>query len=172
VLKDGHSEQRLVEELRLFAGHVKQLQPRAPSKVPTPLVTNVSLAGSRLLVVDDDMRTAYSLAALLRSRGADVVLAENGVEALAQLADRPDFTAVLMDIMMPVMDGYQAMRRLREDGRHADLPVIALTAKAMQGERERCLAAGASEYLAKPVDSDELLVMLHRLITPSTSRAS
>jgi CheY-like chemotaxis protein len=171
VLKDGHSEQRLVEELRLFAGHVKQREPRSLGKVPAPLVTNVSLTGSRLLVVDDDMRTAYSLAALLRSRGADVVLADNGVEALAQLTDGADFAAVLMDIMMPVMDGYQAMRRLREQG-HADLPVIALTAKAMQGERERCLAAGASEYLAKPVDSDELLVMLHRLITARTSHAT
>jgi CheY-like chemotaxis protein len=164
VLKDGQSERRLVEELRLFAGHVKAAQVPDSSAVLPANASNVSLAGMKLLVADDDMRTAYSLAALLRSRGAEVLLAENGVEALALLAQHGDLAAVLMDIMMPTMDGYEAMRRLREDRRNEQLPVIALTAKAMQGERDRCLGAGASDYLAKPVDGDQLLLMLQKHI--------
>jgi CheY-like chemotaxis protein len=114
----------------------------------------------KLLLAEDDMRTVYSLSALLRSRGADVVTAETGKEALAALAAHTDIRGVLMDVMMPEMDGYEAMRRLRLEPRFANLPVIALTAKAMKGERERCLEAGASDYLPKPVDTDKLLAAL------------
>src|SRR5690606_8514762 len=89
---------------------------------------------------------------------------ENGKEALEILRQNPNVHAVLMDIMMPEMDGYEAIRRLREDPRFAKLPVVALTAKAMKGERERCLEAGATEYLSKPVDSDQLLTALGRLL--------
>jgi CheY-like chemotaxis protein len=107
------------------------------------------------------MRTVYSLSALLRGKGAEVITAETGREALAALAEHPDIRGVLMDIMMPEMDGYDVMRRLRQEPRYAKLPVIALTAKAMKGEKERCLEAGASDYLPKPIDGEKLLSALH-----------
>src|SRR5690606_32064224 len=121
---------------------------------------DVSLRGVKLLVVDDDMRTVYALSAMLQGKGATVIVADNGREALESLDQHPDVHAVLMDVMMPEMDGYEAMRALRRDGRFAKLPVIALTAKAMKGERERCLEAGASDYLTKPVDGERLLALL------------
>jgi CheY-like chemotaxis protein len=94
---------------------------------------------------------------LLRGKGAEVFVADTGKEALDLLAAHPDVQCVLMDIMMPEMDGYEAMRQLRRDPRFASLPVVALTARAMKGEKERCIEAGASEYLTKPVDSARLL---------------
>jgi CheY-like chemotaxis protein/signal transduction histidine kinase/HAMP domain-containing protein len=156
VLKDGSSAERLLEEVRLFVRHVTGQRPTPP---PPPR-SDVSLRGVKLLVAEDDMRTVYSLAALLRSRGAEVLTVETGGEALSALEAHRDVRAVLMDVMMPEMDGYEAMRRLRLDARLATLPVIALTAKAMKGERERCLEAGASDYLPKPVDGDKLLAKL------------
>jgi CheY-like chemotaxis protein len=119
------------------------------------------------LLAEDDMRTSYSLSALLRAKGADVVTAETGSEALAALAAHQDIRGVLMDVMMPQMDGYEAMRQLRRQPRYTSLPVIALTAKAMKGERERCLEAGASDYLPKPVDGDQLLSTLQRWLARS-----
>src|SRR6185436_20551148 len=101
----------------------------------------------KIMLAEDDMRTVYALSALLRGKGADVIVADTGREALELLARHPDVDGVLMDVMMPEMDGYEAMRRLRREPRYEKLPVIALTAKAMKGERERCLEAGASDYL-------------------------
>jgi CheY-like chemotaxis protein len=118
------------------------------------------LAGYKLVIAEDDMRTVYALSALLTSKGAEVLLAETGREALELLDRNPDTDAVLMDIMMPEMDGYEATRKLRADRRFRTLPVIALTAKAMKGERDRCLEAGASDYLSKPIDTDKLLEAL------------
>jgi CheY-like chemotaxis protein len=117
----------------------------------------VSLEGTKILLAEDDMRTVYALSALLRGKGADVFVADTGREALEILGQHPDVHCVLMDIMMPEMDGYEAMRRLRQDPRFSALPVVALTARAMKGEKERCLEAGATEYLTKPVDSARLL---------------
>jgi CheY-like chemotaxis protein len=163
VLKDGSSSERLLEEIRLFIRHVTD-----GASVPRsePARIDVSLQGIKLLLAEDDMRTVYSLSALLRSKGADVITAETGREALEALSNHPDIRGVLMDIMMPEMDGYEAMRQLRRDGRFAKLPVIALTAKAMKGERERCLDAGASDYLPKPVDSEKLLSALRTWLSP------
>jgi CheY-like chemotaxis protein len=160
VLKDGNSEARLLEELRLFVGHLKETLPRSSRPPPERRVSEVSLEGAKILLADDDMRTVYALSALLRGKGADVIVADTGKEALDLLAQHPDVNGVLMDVMMPEMDGYEAMRRLRRESRFERLPVIALTAKAMRGERERCLEAGASDYLAKPVDGDRLLATL------------
>jgi len=159
VLKEGDSAGRLMEEIRLFVSHVKDsLSPRARSQMPPPpALADLSLPGVTLLLAEDDMRTVYALTALLSSKGATVLVADTGREALELLAQNPRVDAVLMDIMMPEMDGYEATRRLREDPRFQALPVIALTAKAMKGERERCLEAGASDYLTKPIDSDKLL---------------
>jgi CheY-like chemotaxis protein/signal transduction histidine kinase len=165
VLKDGNSGERLLDEVRLFVQHVHADGPRPPALAPpNSLLPDVTLSGTRILVADDDMRTVYALSALLRGKGADVLIAENGREALEVLGENPRVSAVLMDVMMPEMDGYEALRRMRQDGRFAQLPAIALTAKAMKGERERCLEAGASDYLAKPVDPARLLTLLGSLL--------
>jgi CheY-like chemotaxis protein len=150
----------------LFARRLKAGLPalrRASTVVPpTPL----RLEGKTLLLADDDMRTVYALSAILRAKGADVLMADTGKVALELLAEHPEVDGVLMDIMMPEMDGYEAIRRIRQDERHQRLPIIALTAKAMKGDREKCLEAGASDYLAKPVNTDQLLsalrLWLHR----------
>jgi CheY-like chemotaxis protein/signal transduction histidine kinase len=162
VLKDGSSSERLLEEVRLFVHHLKAKA--VVSTPPAPPRADPSLRGIKLLLAEDDIRTVYSLSALLRSRGADVVTAETGREALEALGQHADVRCVLMDVMMPEMDGYEAMRRLRSDDRFVNLPVIALTAKAMPGERERCVEAGATDYLAKPIDGEKLLSALQRLV--------
>jgi CheY-like chemotaxis protein len=163
ILKDGSSAQRLLEEVRLFLRHVKDRgyngQPVGQAAVA---LTDVSLRGSKVLIAEDDMRTVYALSALLKGKGAEVVVAETGREALDALAKNQDVAVVLMDVMMPEMDGYEAMRQLRAKQQFVNLPVIALTAKAMKGERERCLEAGASDYLSKPVDGERLLTMLSK----------
>jgi CheY-like chemotaxis protein/methyl-accepting chemotaxis protein len=157
VLKDGHSSQRLLDEIRLFVQRVRDELPRNSEPQKLPLAADVNLNGAKILLADDDMRTVYALSALLRGKGANVLVAETGREALETLARNPDIDGVLMDVMMPEMDGYEAMRRLRSEARFAKLPVLALTAKAMKGERERCLEAGASDYLSKPVEPELLL---------------
>ena len=116
--------------------------------------------GQKVLLVDDDMRNVYSLAHALRARGLTVVAAADGHEALARLDEQPDVRLVLMDVMMPNLDGYEATRRIRADGRFARLPIIALTAKTMPGDRRRCMEAGADDFIAKPVDLDRLVAAL------------
>jgi len=167
ILKDGSSAERLLEEVRLFARHLKdKLEPNHAGNGAAQAPHDLSLKGFKLLLAEDDMRTVYAISALLRSKGAEVIVAENGREALDLLAKNMDAAAVLMDVMMPEMDGYEAMRQLRLNPRFKTLPVIALTAKAMKGERERCLEAGASDYLAKPVDSNRLLGTLAQWLRP------
>src|SRR5205807_197383 len=106
--------------------------------------------------------TVYALSALLRAKGLQVVVADTGQTALTTLAQHPDVRMVLMDIMMPEMDGYEAMRRIRQQEQFRKLPIIALTAKAMKADRELCLRAGATEYLSKPIDPDRLLTIMHQ----------
>jgi CheY-like chemotaxis protein len=125
-----------------------------------------ALVGRKVLVVDDDVRNIFALSSVLERRGMSVLTAGTGREAVAMLESTPDIAIVLMDIMMPEMDGYQTMQVIRENLALRRLPIIALTAKAMKGDREKCLEAGASEYLAKPVNTDQLLsalrMWLHR----------
>jgi CheY-like chemotaxis protein/signal transduction histidine kinase/HAMP domain-containing protein len=175
VLKEGRSTERLLDEVRMFVQQIKARQPARPDDRMTPpprtatLVASAPdrrLAGKKLLLVDDDMRTVYAVSALLRARGAEVLVADTGRAALDMLGQHPDVEGVLMDIMMPEMDGYEAMRRIRQDVRLQSLPVIALTAKAMKGEREKCLDAGASDYLTKPIDADHLMTVLHTWLYP------
>jgi CheY-like chemotaxis protein len=153
IIKGAHSPQRLLGEVQLFLHSVEQGGPAVQQEAQ-------ALAGSKILVVDDDMRNLFSLASLLGDRGVQVVEAENGLEALDKLATESGIDAVLMDIMMPQMDGYEAMRRIRADARFKDLPIIAMTAKAMPGDHQNCLEAGASDYLAKPIDTAQLLSLL------------
>ncbi|MDQ3720812.1 MAG: ATP-binding protein, partial [Actinomycetota bacterium] len=118
------------------------------------------LEGRKVLLVDDDVRNVFALASLLETQGMEVLFAENGRDAIETLRESPDVDLVLMDIMMPEMDGHEAVRRIREMADFKDLPIVALTAKAMQGDREKSLLAGASDYVAKPVDSDRLLSLM------------
>jgi CheY-like chemotaxis protein len=112
------------------------------------------------LIVDDDVRNIFALTSLLEQHGVRVISAETGREAIALLDEDDEIDAVLMDIMMPEMDGYETMRRIRKNPEHRLLPIVALTAKAMKGDREKCLEAGASDYIAKPVNAEELLALL------------
>jgi CheY-like chemotaxis protein len=113
--------------------------------------------GRRILIVEDDARNVFALTSVLEPRGAKIEIARNGREALEHLRLHPDVALVLMDIMMPVMDGLEATREIRKQPRFARLPIIALTAKAMIDDREKCLEAGANDYIAKPLDVDKLL---------------
>jgi len=160
IQKDGASTDRVLSELRLFVRRIREgfAPRRARRKVPSD--RPVRLDGRRVLVVDDDMRTVYALSAALRAKGADVLVADTGVAALDVLAEEDAVDIVLMDIMMPEMDGYEAMRRIRAQERFARLPIVALTAKAMKGDADRCVAAGASDYMAKPIDADRLFALL------------
>jgi CheY-like chemotaxis protein len=115
------------------------------------------LKDRKVLMADDDMRNIYALSTVLESEGMNVITASDGKEALQKLNENPDVEIVLMDIMMPEMDGYEAMEKIRKDHRFTNLPMFALTAKAMVGDREKCLAAGASDYVSKPINMDELL---------------
>jgi CheY-like chemotaxis protein len=113
--------------------------------------------GRRVLIVEDDVRNIFALTSVLEPRGAKIEIARNGREAVEHLRDKPGVDLVLMDLMMPEMDGLEAMRKIRERRELARLPIIALTAMAMAYDRENCLAAGANDYIAKPVDVDKLL---------------
>jgi CheY-like chemotaxis protein len=125
-----------------------------------------ALVGKKVLVVDDDVRNIFALSSVLERRGMTVLTAGTGKAAIATLESVPDVSIVLMDIMMPEMDGYETMQVIRQNALFRRMPIIALTAKAMKGDREKCLEAGASEYLAKPVNTEQLLstlrMWLHR----------
>jgi CheY-like chemotaxis protein len=110
--------------------------------------------------VDDDVRNIFTLSSLLERHGMNVISASNGEEAIRHIEDNPGLSLVLMDIMMPEMDGYETMRRIRDKPDFRMLPILALTAKAMKGDREKCLEAGASDYIAKPVNTEQLLSLL------------
>jgi CheY-like chemotaxis protein len=118
------------------------------------------LLGRAVLVVDDDVRNIFALSSALERRGMTVLTATTGREALEKLESMPGVAIVLMDVMMPEMDGYQTMRAIRQKPTFRRLPIVALTARAMKGDREKCLEAGASDYLAKPVNTEQLLAML------------
>ena len=161
VLKNVRSPERLFDETALFLHRVVSELPEPKRLMLNRLHgSNDVLRGQRVLVVDDDARNIYTLTTLLENHEMVVVGANNGRDAIDVIQNTPDLGVVLMDIMMPEMDGYQTMREIRQDNRYRALPIIALTAKAMKGDREKCLQAGASDYIAKPVDSDQLLSLL------------
>jgi signal transduction histidine kinase/DNA-binding response OmpR family regulator/HAMP domain-containing protein len=161
VVKGERSPERLLDEVTLFLHRVESELPDHQKKILKALHAKETIfKKKKILVVDDDMRNAFALTHVLEQKGVDVLVGKNGREALTRLDEHPDTSLVLMDIMMPKMDGYEAMRAIRKDSRFGRLPVIALTAKAMKGDREKCMKAGASDYIAKPVDLDRMLSLL------------
>jgi CheY-like chemotaxis protein len=167
VVKDVESPERLLDETALFLHRVVAQLPAEKQRMLDRLHrSDEALVGRKVLVVDDDVRNIFALSSVLERRGMTVLTAGTGREAIDTIQSTPDLAIVLMDIMMPEMDGYETMQVIRQNPSLRRLPIIALTAKAMKGDREKCLEAGASEYLAKPVNTEQLLsalrMWLHR----------
>jgi CheY-like chemotaxis protein/signal transduction histidine kinase/HAMP domain-containing protein len=161
VVKGVESPERLLDETTLFLHRVVADLPVEKQRLLDRLHhSDDALVGKKVLVVDDDVRNIFALSSVIERRGMTVITAGTGREAIAKLESTPDIAIVLMDIMMPEMDGYETMQVIRQNSAFRRLPIIALTAKAMKGDREKCLEAGASEYLAKPVNTEQLLSSL------------
>src|SRR4030095_3356269 len=161
IIKDARSPERLLDETALFLHRVQTKLPSAKRElIEKAHLSDPVLAERTVLVVDDDVRNVYALTAALERLQMRVLPAENGREALEQLEREPNIDVVLMDVMMPEMDGFECTRRIRAEARWKNLPVIAVTAKAMKGSREQCVAAGASDYISKPVDMAQLRSLL------------
>jgi CheY-like chemotaxis protein/two-component sensor histidine kinase len=161
VVKGVESPERLLDETALFLHRVIDQLPVEKQRMLDRLHrSDEALSGRKVLVVDDDVRNIFALSSVLERRGMIVLTAGTGREAITTLESTPDVAIVLMDVMMPEMDGYATMQVIRQNASFRRLPIIALTAKAMKGDREKCLEAGASEYLAKPVNTEQLLSAL------------
>ena len=161
IIKDARSQERLLDETSLFLHRMVESMPSQQQQIIADLYDRDKMfQGKKVLLVDDDMRNVFALSGVLEQKGMEVVIAEDGKRALDMLAQEEEIDIVLMDIMMPEMDGYEATRKIREQKQFWKLPIIALTAKAMKEDRDKCLEAGASDYLAKPVDVERLLSMM------------
>ena len=161
IIKDVKSPDRLLDETALFLHRVESNLPAEKRKMLEQLHQHdPSLAGRKALIVDDDIRNIFALTSVLEQHDMKVDYAENGKDGIRMLQDVADVDVVLMDVMMPEMDGYEAMRRVRALPQFRTLPIIALTAKAMKGDREKCIEAGASDYITKPVDTEQLVSLL------------
>ncbi len=161
IVKEASSPERLLAETALFLHRVEANLPEPKRRMLEEIHrTDPVLAGRKVLIVDDDVRNIFALTSVLESHHMEVVHAENGHEGIELLKSTPGIDAVLMDIMMPEMDGYEAIAAIREMGQFKQLPIIALTAKAMKADRDRCLDVGASDYISKPLDVDQLLSLL------------
>gem|GEM_PF-287328 len=161
VIKGVNSPERLLDEVTLFLHSVQKLLP--PEQIDMIRMVHDSdetLKGRKILLVDDDLRNTFALSKVLRQHGLEVVMADNGQLALEKLEKETGIELVIMDIMMPVMDGYEAMRHIRQNPRFDKLPIVALTAKAMAGDREKSIEGGANDYMTKPVDTDKLLSLI------------
>jgi CheY-like chemotaxis protein len=167
VVKGVESPERLLDETALFLHRVVTELPAEKQRMLERLTgSDEDLVDRTVLLVDDDARNIFALSSVLERRGMRVLTATTGQEAIDLIESNADIAIVLMDIMMPKMDGYQTMEQIRNNPTFRRLPIIALTAKAMKGDREKCLDAGASDYLAKPVNTEQLLsslrMWLHR----------
>jgi len=161
VLKDVQSPERLLDETALFLHRVvTDLPPDKQAMLERLHGGKEILRGRKVLIVDDDARNIFALTSVLENHEMDILSATNGRQAIELIETTPDLDIVLMDIMMPEMDGYETMREIRSKPRFRTLPILALTAKAMKGDREKCLDAGASDYISKPVNTNQLLSLL------------
>jgi CheY-like chemotaxis protein len=157
VLVLHRPEHLLTDRQKQHIGNVRQNDPM--------------LAGRKVLVIDDDVRNIFALTSVLEQREMTVLHAENGRSGISVLESNPDIDLVLMDIMMPEMDGYETTRTIRSEPKFESLPIVALTAKAMKGDREKCLQAGATDYVTKPVDLDQLFSVMRVSLSRSADRA-
>jgi CheY-like chemotaxis protein len=161
IVKDARSPERLLDETSLFLHRVEARLPQAKRRMLEQLHSIEEVfKGKKVLIVDDDVRNVFALTSVLEANGMEVIFAENGRDGIETLQASPDVDLVLMDIMMPEMDGYQTMAAVREIPEFEQLPIISLTAKAMKGDREKSIASGASDYITKPVDTDQLLSLM------------
>ncbi|MDX6485946.1 MAG: hypothetical protein QOF43_1099, partial [Gaiellaceae bacterium] len=161
IVKDARSPERLLDETSLFLHRVEARLPQAKRRMLEQLHSvGEVFRGKKVLIVDDDVRNVFALTSVLEANGMEVIFAENGKDGIATLRQNPDVDLVLMDIMMPEMDGYQTMQAVRAIPEFKQLPIISLTAKAMKGDREKSIASGASDYITKPVDTDQLLSLM------------
>ncbi|HYV57420.1 MAG TPA: response regulator [Candidatus Nitrosopolaris sp.] len=168
VTKAPEAAERLFDETALFLHRSVMRMPEAQRRMLEHLHdVNTTLAGKKVLLVDDDIRNIYAMTNLLERHNLSVVSAESGREAINILHGLPGIDVVLMDIMLPEMDGYETIRAIREEAGFKSLPIIAVTAKAMKGDREKCITAGASDYLAKPIDTEQLLSLLRVWLSPT-----
>jgi CheY-like chemotaxis protein len=162
VVKGVESPERLLDETSLFLHRVLSDLPEEKRRILEQLYgSDEDLAGKKVLIVDDDVRNIFALSSVLERHGMMVLTADTGRQAIATLEATPEVAVVLVDIMMPEMDGYETMQVIRQNAQFQRLPIIAVTAKAMKGDRENCLEAGASDYLPKPVDTEQLVSALH-----------
>jgi CheY-like chemotaxis protein len=159
IAKDSGSSEKLLSETALFLHRAIAAIPKE-QQILLRGSADGQLKGKKVLIVDDDLRNIFSLTSALEQHGMDVIFAENGRDGIDLLGNTPDVDVMLVDIMMPEMDGYETMQEIRKHEEYAHLPIIAITAKAMKGDREKCLESGASDYIAKPVDLDQLLAVL------------
>ncbi len=161
IIKGVKSAEKLIDETTLFLHRIEDNLPEEKRKMIRMLHDRESVFnGKKVLVVDDDMRNVYAITNVLEEKGLEVLAAKDGRDGLKRLEEHPEINLVLMDIMMPEMNGYEAMQAIRKQGCFKNLPIIALTAKAMKGDRNKCIEAGANDYLSKPVEIDKLLSML------------
>ncbi len=160
VVKTAHSYQRILDEVGLFLHLVAEKNNTEETKSKTLGSLTEVLSGKKILITDDDARNIFSLTKALEKYKVEVILAMDGKQALEQIDKNPDIDVVLMDMMMPEMDGYETIREIRKMPKYKRLPIIAVTAKSMIGDRDKCITAGASDYISKPVDIDQLLSLL------------
>ena len=161
VVKDASSPERLLDETSLFLHRIERKLPQEKRRMLEQLHSADEIfRGKKILIVDDDVRNVFALTSVLEASGMDVLYAENGKDGMETLQANPNVDLVLMDIMMPEMDGYETIRAIRRRDEFKQLPIISLTAKAMRGDREKSIGSGASDYITKPVDTDQLLSLM------------
>jgi CheY-like chemotaxis protein len=162
ILKSGpNSPEKLLSDTALFLHRIEEKLPAEAKEILRgKREEGEKMNGKKVLIVDDDVRNIFAVTSVLETHGLDVIYAENGKEGISALEKNPDVDVVLMDVMMPEMDGYETMRAIRRDPSHKALPIIAITAKALKEDREKCIQAGASDYLPKPVEADKLLELI------------
>jgi hypothetical protein len=161
IIKDVRSPERLLDETALFLHRVQANLPAPKRQILEHLhQSDPILTEKKVLIVDDDVRNIFALTSMLEQYRMQILYAENGRDGITVLQNNPDVDVVLMDVMMPEMDGYETMQAIRQIEQFSSLPMIALTAKAMKGDREKCIEAGASDYITKPVDPEQLLSLL------------
>ena len=170
IIKGARSPERLLDEVTLFLHKVEsQLSNERQRMLKTARSRDKVFEGRKVLLVDDDVRNIFALTSALEHKGAIVEIGRNGREAIERLEQHDDIDLVLMDVMMPEMDGFEATRLIRQQPRWRKLPIIAVTAKAMKDDQQRCLQAGANDYLAKPIDLDRLFSLI-RVWLPQLER--